>query len=52
MTTPEPKPQPPRFSSLVGIEGEMFALDDLGRVWRWNGNRLVLCRADPLDAGP
>jgi|GEM_PF-2118173 len=29
MTTSEPKPQPPRFISLVGIEGEMFAIASL-----------------------
>lgn len=45
-------PRPPRFTTLSGIESEMFALDDAGRVWRWNGNRFILCRADPEDVGP
>lgn len=42
-------PRPPRFASLSGIEGEMFALDDAGRVWRWNGNRMVLCRCEAVS---
>ncbi|MFA9204857.1 MAG: hypothetical protein ACEQSH_00215 [Bacteroidia bacterium] len=42
-------PKPPRFTSLSGIEGEMFALDDAGRVWRWNGNKMVLCRCEAVS---